>query len=102
MRRIVGFLAFSTLSTRDDANFVITLPTNVTIVAGNSSPTTIVASISGTSSDLIDEMDVVFRITRDPSNPITAPTYPQFLTPMTATDPTFHDPKYIFNNGNSL
>lgn len=105
MRRIAKLLAFSMLmglSNRADANFVITLPTNVTILAGNASPTTIVASISGTSSDLIDEMDLVFRITKDPSNPIAPPAYPQFLTPMAATDPTFHDPNYIFNNGNSL
>jgi hypothetical protein len=105
MRRILGFLAFSTFMTfsiQADANFIITLPTNVNILAGNSSPTTIVASISGTSSDVIDEMDLVFRITKDPSNAIAPPAYPQFLTPMTVTDPTFNDPLYIFNNGNSL
>jgi hypothetical protein len=84
------------------ANFIVSFPSStVTIQAGNTTPTTIVASIAGTSSDVVNQFQLTFLITRDPSNPLTPAAFPQFVNPSASSDPTFSDLKYIFT-GDSL
>jgi hypothetical protein len=87
---------------RAEANFVVSLPSSpVTIHAGNTSPTTIVTSIAGTPSDVVNEFSLTFLITRDPTNPLPPTAFPQFVNPSASSDPTFNDTNYIFK-GDSL
>jgi hypothetical protein len=107
MPRNAGFLVASMVlvlgaGARAEANFIISFPSSpVTIRAGNTTPTTIVASIAGTSSDVVNEFLLTFLITRDPSNPVTPVAFPQFVSPSASNDPTINDPKYLFA-GDSL
>jgi hypothetical protein len=90
------------LGARAEANFIVSLPSSpVTIQAGNTTPTAIVASIAGTPSDVVNEIFLTFLITRDPSNPVTPVAFPQFVSPSASNDPTLNDPKYLFA-GDSL
>jgi hypothetical protein len=83
---------------RARANFVVSFPSSpVTIQAGSTASTQITVTISGLPTDVLSQTNLIFVITRDPSNPVTPVAYPSFLTP-TAPDPTFNDPHYVFNN----
>jgi hypothetical protein len=89
------------LARRARANFVVSFPSSpVTIQAGSTATTQFTVTIAGP--DSLFQTNLIFLITRDPTNPIPPVAYPSFVTPTTATDPTFNDPLYVFNNGNSL
>jgi hypothetical protein len=97
MRRLILLLAASAnfaAVAPAHAGLVISFQSPVTLVAGSSMPVDIVVSISG---EAVSEIDLAFKITRDPGNAI-SPTYlPEFVTPSSpAIDPTFNDPHYIF------
>jgi hypothetical protein len=78
------------------AGLVVSFQSPVALTAGSAVPADIAVSISG---EPINEISLVFRITRDAGN-VLSPTYlPEFVTAGSpATDPTLNDPHYIFGS----
>ena len=98
---LVAIAFAAMLSSEADASYTISLG-STTITAGNTNPVDIVATISGTTG--LSEFQATFTITAagSPTNPIPPAAFPQFVNASgPAADPTFNDPQYVFNNGNS-
>ena len=76
---------------------------STTITAGNTTPVDIVATISGTTGFSRIPGHVHDHSRRQPDRiPIPPAAFPQFVNASSpAADPTFNDPQYVFNNGNS-